>query len=103
MPDETDAREREVDAGGPEFERARERAVEALRDDDVASMYVGLIREDGTTEYYFANAVDEAELRETAAAQLGALTRVLAEQSASTVEEIAELAARRAESMDVRY
>jgi hypothetical protein len=103
MSDETDAGERGADADAPEFERARDRAAEALRGDDVASMYVGLIREDGTTEYYFANAVDEAELRETAAAQLGVLTRVLAEQSASTVEEIAELAARRAASMDLRY
>ncbi|WP_227356370.1 hypothetical protein [Haladaptatus salinisoli] len=90
------------DTDTDEFEEMRARAVEAMEGDDVRSMYVGLIREDGTKEYYFGNAVDEAELRETAADQLGVMTRVLAAQSASTVEEVAELAVERAESMDLR-
>lgn len=85
-----------------EFDGLRAQAIEAIDRDDVRSMYVGLIHEDGTKEYYFGNTVDEAALRETAAEQLGMITCVLAEKSASTVSELAELAAEQAESMDLR-
>lgn len=85
-----------------EFDRVRTQAAEALDRNDVRSMYVGLIHEDGGKEYYFANTVDEAELRKTAAAQLGMMTRVLAEKSASTIARITELAAEQAESLDLR-
>lgn len=85
-----------------EFEHARQRAVEAIQRDGVASMYVGLVREDGHNEFYFANDVDEKELREMAANQLGMLHRVLAEQSAASVEEVAELGQKRAEEMDLQ-
>lgn len=85
-----------------EFEGLRAQATEALDRDDIESMYVGLIAEDGTKEYYFGNTVDEAALREVAAAQLGMLARVLAAKSASTVEEVAELAVEQAESMNLQ-
>ena len=85
-----------------EFDRVRERAAEAIDDgDDLDSVYVGLVGEEAM-EYYFGNVVDEEELREVAAAQLGMLTRVLADQSAATVDEIADLAAERARSMNLR-
>lgn len=90
------------DANTEEFDQLRVRATEAIDQDDVQSMYVGLIDENGTKEYYFGNTVDEAELRETAAEQLGMMVRVLAAKSASTVSELAELAVEQAEAMDVR-
>ena len=86
-----------------EFDRVRERAAEAIDDgDDLDSVYVGLVGDDEAMEYYFGNTVDEEQLREVAAAQLGMLTRVLADQSAATVEEVADLAAERAKSMNLR-
>jgi hypothetical protein len=95
--DETDG----VDGTDDEFDELRARATEAIDGgDDVRSMYVGLVREDGAKEYYFGNTVDEEELRRTAASQLGMMLRVLADHSASTVEEVGELAVEQAESMD---
>lgn len=91
MPDATD-----------EFDRMRAQAAEAIDREDIVSMYVGLIPADGSNEYYFGNTVEEAELRETAAIQLGMMTRVLAEKSAWTVEEVAQHAVERAESMDLQ-
>ena len=90
------------EADTDEFDSVRTQAVEALDRDDVRSMYVGLIHEDGAKEYYFANTVDETELRQTAATQLGMMTRVLAEKSVSTVAKITDLAAEQAESIDLR-
>lgn len=90
------------DEDAAEFERMRERAKEAIDGDDVVSVYVGLVRAGDQNEFYFGNDVDEAELRKTAARQLGMMTRVLAEQSESSVEEISELAARQAEEIDLR-
>lgn len=85
-----------------EFDRVRERAKEAIDGEDVVSAYVGLIHETDQNEFYFGNTVDEAELRRTATRQLGMMTRVLADQSGASVEEIAELAAEQAEEMDLR-
>lgn len=94
--DETDG----IDGTDDEFDELRARATQAIDDDDIRSMYVGLVRDDGAKEYYFGNTVDEEELRRTAASQLGMMLRVLADQSASTVEEVGELAVEQAESMD---
>lgn len=86
-----------------DLDELRARAADAIDDDDdLRSMYLGVVREDGEKEYYFGNAVDESELREVAVVQLAMMTRVLATQSASSVEEIAELAAQQAESMDLQ-
>jgi hypothetical protein len=89
-----------IDGTDDEFDELRARATQAIDDDDIRSMYVGLVRDDGAKEYYFGNTVDEEELRRTAASQLGMMLRVLADQSASTVEEVGELAVEQAESMD---
>ena len=85
-----------------EFDRVRERAIEAIRGDDVESIYVGLINEDGGNEFYFGNDVDDEELQVVTAKQLGMLTRVLAEQSSASVEEVATLAVEMADEMDLR-
>ncbi|WP_254534965.1 hypothetical protein [Halomarina litorea] len=85
-----------------DLDELRARAADAIDGDDLRSMYLGVVREDGEKEYYFGNAVDESELREVAVVQLAMMTRVLATQSASSVEEIAELAAQQAESMDLQ-
>ncbi|HET7323970.1 MAG TPA: hypothetical protein VFJ06_06545 [Halococcus sp.] len=85
-----------------EFDRMRTQALDAIDEDDIASMYVGLVSEDGSNEYYFANTVEEAELREAAGTQLGMLTRVLADKSAWSVEQVAQYAIERAESMNLR-
>lgn len=90
------------EADEDEFEQVRERAIDALERGDSISIYLGLIHENGANEYYFGNDVDERELREAATEQLGMLTRVLADQSASSVEEIANLAAERAEAMNLQ-
>ena len=87
----------------PRFEDVKTDAAEAITDDDLRSVYAGLIHEDGRHEYYLGNDTEEAtELREAAAIQLGMLTRVLADRSDSSVEEITELAAERAKGMELR-
>ncbi|SEP98656.1 hypothetical protein [Natrinema salaciae] len=87
----------------PRFEAVKTEAASALTDDDLRSVYTGLVHEDGRHEYYLGNDTEAAaELREAAAVQLGMLTRVLADRSDSTVEEIAELAVERAEGMELR-
>ncbi|MFB6255905.1 MAG: hypothetical protein ABEH58_04120 [Haloplanus sp.] len=85
------------------FDETREEAAAAITDDDLRSVYVGLVREDGRHEYYFANDTGEAsELREAAAVQLGMLARVLADRSDRDLEEVTELAAERARHMELR-
>lgn len=87
----------------PQFEEVKTEAAAAITDEDLRSVYTGLIHEDGRHEYYLGNDTEEAaELREAAAIQLGMLTRVLADRSDSSVEEITELAAERAEGMELR-
>lgn len=87
----------------PQFEQVKTEAAAAITDEDLRSVYAGLVHEDGRHEYYLGNDTEEAaELREAAAIQLGMLTRVLADRSDSTVEEIAELAVERAEEMELR-
>ena len=86
----------------PQFEELQEQAAEAVAGDELVSVYAGLVREDGQHEYYFGNDVANEELRETATVQLGMMLRVLADRSDSTVEEITDLAAERAEQMQLR-
>jgi hypothetical protein len=87
----------------PRFEDLKEQAAEAIVEDDLLSVYAGLVHEDGQHEYYFGNDTEEAEeLRETAAVQLGMMLRVLADRSDSSIEEITELAVERAEEMRLR-
>lgn len=85
------------------FEELREEAAEAVCEDELISVYTGLVHEDGRHEYYFGNDTEEAtELRETAAIQLGMMLRVLADRSDSSIDEITDLAAERAESMQLQ-
>jgi hypothetical protein len=87
----------------PRFEDLKEQAAEAIVEDDLLSVYAGLVHEDGQHDYYFGNDTEEAEeLRETAAVQLGMMLRVLADRSDSSIEEITELAVERAEEMRLR-
>lgn len=87
----------------PQFEELRERAARAIAEDELLSVYAGLVREDGQHEYYFGNDTEEtAKLRETAAIQLGMLLRVLADRSDSSIDEITDLAVDRAEEMQLR-
>lgn len=87
----------------PQFDDVRKRAAEAVTEDDLRSVYTGLVHEDGRHEYYFANDTEEAaELREAATIQLGMLLRVLADRSDSSVEEITDLAVERTEQMQLR-
>ncbi|WP_226006074.1 hypothetical protein [Natrinema salinisoli] len=87
----------------PQFEEVKTEAAAAITEDDLRSVYTGLVHEDGRHEYYLGNDTEEAaELREAAAIQLGMLTRVLADRSDSTVEEISELAVERADEMELR-
>lgn len=93
----------ETDTTDTEFDRVRERAREALADEDLESVYVGLLSEDGQPAYFFGNDTeDAAQLREDAAVQLGMLVRVLADRSELSVEEVAELGREQAELMDTR-
>lgn len=87
----------------PQFEEVKTEAAAAITEQDLRSVYAGLVHENGRHEYYLGNDTEEAaELREAAAIQLGMLTRVLADRSDSSVEEVAELAAERAEEMELR-
>lgn len=84
----------------PHFEELREETAEAVCEGELISVYTGLIHEDGRHEYYFGNDTGEAaELRETAAIQLGMMLRVLADRSDSSIDEIADLASERAEEI----
>jgi hypothetical protein len=87
----------------PRFEEVKTEAAEAVTGDDLRSVYAGIVHEDGRHEYYFGNDTEEAaELRETAAVQLGMLLRVLADRSDSSIEEITDHAVERAEQMELR-
>lgn len=87
----------------PQFEAFREKVAEAVSDDELISVYAGLVHEDGQQEYYFGNDTEEpAELRKTAAIQLGMMLRVLADRSDSSIDEITDLAVERAEEMELR-
>ncbi|KTG09424.1 hypothetical protein AUR64_16740 [Haloprofundus marisrubri] len=90
------------DTDSSEFDRVKQRAADALGDTDAVSLYVGLVAADGDNEFYFANDVDEERLQEMASQQLGMLTRVLAEQSDASIEQVAEHAAETAKQMNVR-
>jgi hypothetical protein len=75
-------------------------AIDRLSVDDLHSVYVGIITDAAEQEYYFANDTSSAdELRSAAVDQLAMLTRVLATQSDTTVEELAALAAERADEL----
>lgn len=87
------------DLPSDDFDRIRDQALDAIEQDDIASMYVGVIPENGTNEYYFGNTVEDAELREMAGKQLGMMARVLADQSEWSVEEVAQHAVEQAASM----
>lgn len=87
----------------PRFEELREEAAEAVAEDDLLSVYTGLVHENGEHKYYFGNDTEDAEeLRETAAIQLGMMLRVLADRSDSSIEDITDLAVERAEEMQLR-
>ncbi len=75
-------------------------AIDRLSADDLHSVYVGIITDTADQEYYFANDSSSAEeLRSAAVDQLAMLTRVLATQSDTTVDELAALAAERADEL----
>ncbi|WP_224268398.1 hypothetical protein [Haloprofundus salinisoli] len=86
----------------PEFERVKQRAADAVSGTDAVSLYVGLVGDSGDNEFYFANDVDEERLQEMASQQLGMLTRVLAEQSDASIDQITEHAAETARQMNLR-
>lgn len=87
-----------------EFEAMRKQAIEGLEDDDIVSFYTGVIYENEENAYYFANDVDddEEELQRMAATQLGIITRVLADKSDLSIEEVADLGREQANDMDIR-
>ena len=83
-----------------EFAEVVAEATERLSVGDLHSMYVGIITDAAEQEYYFANDTSSAEeLRTAAVDQLAMLTRVLATQSDTTVDELAALAAERADEL----
>ncbi|MGB9985861.1 hypothetical protein [Salarchaeum japonicum] len=86
----------------PDFEEVREQATSALDAENLDSIYLGLLHEDGAPEFYFGSTVDGRELHGAAIDQLGMLTRVLADRSDLTTEELADLAAERADELAVQ-
>ncbi|GGL22755.1 hypothetical protein GCM10009037_02710 [Halarchaeum grantii] len=87
-----------------QFEEVREQATAALERDDLTSIYLGLLTDDGENEFFFGNDTDDPrELQQTASRQLGMLCRVLANQSDLTVEQVADLAAQRAKDLGVEH
>ncbi|WP_224449090.1 hypothetical protein [Haloprofundus salilacus] len=90
------------DSDTTEFERVKQQAADAVSESEAVSVYVGLVSDDGDNEFYFANDVDEERLQETTSQQLGMLTRVLAEQSDASIEQVTEHAAETARQMNLR-
>lgn len=87
----------------PRFQEVQTEAAEAITDEDLYSVYAGLVHEDGRHEFYFGNDTEDAEeLREAAAIQLGMMLRVLADRSDQSLSEVADLAVERAEAMELR-
>lgn len=87
----------------PRFEDVQEEAAAALTEDDLRSVYAGVIHENGRHDFYFGNDTEDAEeLREAAAIQLGMMLRVLADRSDSSLDEVSELAVERAQHMQLR-
>jgi len=85
-----------------EFEEVREQAIEALEREDLRSVYVGILDASEENEFFFGNETEDPQaLQRTAATQLGMLCRVLADQSDLTVEQVANLAAERANELGV--
>ena len=89
------------DVSVDDFERVRERATAALAEENLRSIYVGLIDESGENEFYFGN-VDEDDLQHLAVTQLAMMVRVLADGSDLNPESIGQLAAEQAKEMDLR-
>lgn len=84
----------------PEFEEFQAQVSEAVTEDELRSVYTGIVHESGQHEYYFGNDTEDVgELRETAAIQLGMMLRVLADRSDSSIDEITDLAVERAKEM----
>ncbi|GGM65324.1 hypothetical protein J2752_000312 [Halarchaeum rubridurum] len=91
------------DSPTTEFEEVREQAIEALEREDLRSIYVGILDESEENEFFFGNETEDPHaLQRTAATQLGMLCRVLADQSDLTVEQVANLAAERANELGVQ-
>jgi hypothetical protein len=87
----------------PRFEEVKTEASNALTEENLHSVYTGIVHENGHHEYYFGNDTEDAALlREAAAVQLGMLLRVLADRSDSSIDELTELATERAEQMELR-
>ncbi|MEE6209175.1 hypothetical protein U3A55_03240 [Salarchaeum sp. III] len=85
-----------------EFEDVRAQAKSALDAENLDSIYLGLLHEDGAPEFYFGSTVEGRDLHHAAVDQLGMLTRVLADRSDLTPEELANLAAERADELAVQ-
>ncbi|WP_408959852.1 hypothetical protein [Natrinema sp. 74] len=86
-----------------EFEAFQTRVSEAVSEDELRSVYAGIVHENGQYEYYFGtDTEDVSELRSTAAVQLGMLLKVLADRSNSDIDEITDLAVERAAEMQLR-
>ena len=87
----------------PRFDEVRTEAAAAISEQELYSVYAGLVHADGRHEFYFGNDTEDAEeLREAAAIQLGMMLRVLADRSDQSLSEVADLAVERAESMELR-
>jgi hypothetical protein len=85
-----------------EFETLRKQAIEGLKEEGTVSFYLGVINEDQEDAYYFGNDVEEEDLQGMAVTQLGMMTRVLADKSDLSVEEVADRAQKRAEEMGLQ-
>ncbi|EFW91332.1 hypothetical protein ZOD2009_14526 [Haladaptatus paucihalophilus DX253] len=87
----------------PQFEELQERAAKAVTEDELASVYVGLVHENGEQQYFFGNDTDgNEELQEMTVAQLGMLLRVLADRSNASIDEIADVAIEHAGQMQLQ-
>lgn len=87
----------------PGFEDVQTEAAAAITEDELRSVYAGLVHENGRHDFYFGNDTEDAEeLREAAAIQLGMMLRVLADRSNQSLDEVAELAVERAQQMQLR-
>ena len=89
-------------APSDEFESLREKAIVDLHREGIVSFYLGVIHERDEDAYYFANDVEEDDLQGMAVTQLGMMTRVLADKSDLSVEEVADRAQKRAENMGLQ-
>lgn len=85
------------------FDEFQAHVSEAVTEDELRSVYAGIVHESDQHEYYFGNDTEDVnELQEMAVMQLGMMVRVLAKRSDKRIDEVADLAVEQAKELQLQ-